>query len=201
MKTQGSRDDTYRNNNIDSSRGVQRGPYGGTSEDNHGPQHSTASTSEDQNNLNKHPVPAKVDQKNRTTTERENANTGKHQYLDGLQKTGGSSENNLKDTTKSVSSVVEPSKETNRKVLPIRLPDPPRSHKATTSTTPAEIQVIQFLLILLLLFACFAHSFSSCFLLHKVLFLISTFTNNMSYCKLAHRFCHALLIWFVETLF
>uniref|UniRef100_A0A0E0HHA2 Arf-GAP domain-containing protein n=1 Tax=Oryza nivara TaxID=4536 RepID=A0A0E0HHA2_ORYNI len=123
-------------------RGVQRGPYGGTSEDNHGPQHSTASTSEDQNNLNKHPVPAKVDQKNRTTTERENANTGKHQYLDGLQKTGGSSENNLKDTTKSVSSVVEPSKETNRKVLPIRLPDPPRSHKATTSTTPAEIQKV-----------------------------------------------------------
>ncbi|XP_052157036.1 ADP-ribosylation factor GTPase-activating protein AGD5-like isoform X2 [Oryza glaberrima] len=140
-QAKGSRDDTYRNNNIDSSRGVQRGPYGGTSEDNHGPQHSTASTSEDQNNLNKHPVPAKVDQKNRTTTERENANTGKHQYLDGLQKTGGSSENNLKDTTKSVSSVVEPSKETNRKVLPIRLPDPPRSHKATTSTTPAEIQL------------------------------------------------------------
>ncbi|BAF18065.1 Os05g0534800 [Oryza sativa Japonica Group] len=141
-QAKGSRDDTYRNNNIDSSRGVQRGPYGGTSEDNHGPQHSTASTSEDQNNLNKHPVPAKVDQKNRTTTERENANTGKHQYLDGLQKTGGSSENNLKDTTKSVSSVVEPSKETNRKVLPIRLPDPPRSHKATTSTTPAEIQKV-----------------------------------------------------------
>uniref|UniRef100_A0A0D9WJ14 Uncharacterized protein n=1 Tax=Leersia perrieri TaxID=77586 RepID=A0A0D9WJ14_9ORYZ len=44
--------------------------------------------------------------------------------------------------TKSVSSVVESSKKTNRILLPIRLPDPPRSHKATTSATPAETQKV-----------------------------------------------------------
>ncbi|XP_015692425.1 uncharacterized protein LOC102721646 isoform X2 [Oryza brachyantha] len=141
-QAKGSRDDTYRNSNVDSSRGVPRSPYGGTSEDNHGRQHSTGSTSEDQSNLKRHPVPAKVDQKNRTTMEREKTNSGKHQHLDELQKTGGSLEQNHKDMTKSVPSVVEPSKETNRIVLPIRLPDPPRSHKATTSTTPTETQKV-----------------------------------------------------------
>ncbi|KAL5202335.1 hypothetical protein ABZP36_013287 [Zizania latifolia] len=119
-QVKGSQDDSYRNSNIDSSSGVLRSTYGGTSEDNHGRQNSKGSASEDQSNLNMHQVPARVD-----------------------QKTGGSSENNQKDMIKSVSSVVEPSKDTNRIALPIRLPDPPRSHKATNYATSAEIQKIR----------------------------------------------------------
>lgn len=135
-QVKGSREDSYGNNNMDSSRGVPRSPYGGASEDNHGPQRSTESSSEDQSNVNRHPIAGRIDQTNRSTTGRENASFRNHQHPDELWKTGGMSENIQKDVTTSVSSVVEPS----RVVLPIKLPDPPRSHKATTSTTSTEAQ-------------------------------------------------------------
>lgn len=156
---QGSREDSYGNNNMDSSRGVPRSPYGGASEDNHGPQRSTESSSEDQSNVNRHPIAGRIDQTNRSTTGRENASFRNHQHPDELWKTGGMSENIQKDVTTSVSSVVEPS----RVVLPIKLPDPPRSHKATTSTTSTEAQAMRlcdsYVLLSFDLHALLSHSF------------------------------------------
>ncbi|XP_062231984.1 UBA domain-containing protein 3-like isoform X2 [Phragmites australis] len=133
-KIQGSRD-SCGNRNEDSSQVVLRSPYVGTYEDNHGPKPIIEGLSEDQNNSNEHPLGHTVDRNN-------SSNFRSHLRPDDLPKTGGKSENDQRDVTASASSVLQASKNTksNNVILPIRLPDPPRSHKATTSNASAEAQ-------------------------------------------------------------
>ncbi|CAN6346059.1 unnamed protein product [Urochloa humidicola] len=140
-KIQGNQD-SYGNNNADSSRGVLRSAYVGTHEDNHDLKRSIESLSEDRNNSNGHPVGSRVDQNNRSIVASEKANSKSHMRPDDLLKTGGKSENNQKVVTTSASSVVQASKETysNKAILPIKLPGPPRFQKATTSNTSTEAQ-------------------------------------------------------------
>ncbi|KAF8715698.1 hypothetical protein HU200_026640 [Digitaria exilis] len=138
-KMQGNQD-SHGNSNVDSSRRVLKSAYVGTYEDNHDPKHDTESLSEDRNNSNGHPVGSTVDKNNRSTVVREKANFRSPLHPYDLLKTGGKLENNQK-VVASPSSVLQDSKETNsnKAVLPIKLPDPPRSQKATSNTS-AEAQ-------------------------------------------------------------
>lgn len=88
-----------------------------------------------------------VDQNNSSTMARERVDLRSHLHPDDLLKTDGKSENNQKLVIVSASSAVQASKETNsnKVVLPIKLPDPPRSQKATASNISTEAQVMQFL--------------------------------------------------------
>jgi len=88
-----------------------------------------------------------VDQNNSSTMAREKVDLRSHLHPDDLLKTDGNSENNQKVVIPSASSAVQASKEANSKkaVLPIKLPDPPRSQKATSSNISTEAQVTQFL--------------------------------------------------------
>ncbi|CAD6333073.1 unnamed protein product [Miscanthus lutarioriparius] len=133
--------DSYGNSNADSSRGVLRSAYVGTYEDNHDLKRTTESLSENQNKSNVHPV-GTVDQNNSSTMAREKVDLRSHLHPDDLLKTDGKSENNQKIVIPAASSAVQASKEVNSKkaVLPIKLPDPPRSQKATASNTSTEAQ-------------------------------------------------------------
>ncbi|XP_066366736.1 probable ADP-ribosylation factor GTPase-activating protein AGD14 isoform X2 [Miscanthus floridulus] len=133
--------DSYGNSNADSSRGVLRSAYVGTYEDNHDLKRTTESLSENQNKSNVHPV-GTVDQNNSSTMAREKVDLRSHLHPDDPLKTDGKSENNQKIVIPSASSAVQASKEANSKkaVLPIKLPDPPRSQKATASNTSTEAQ-------------------------------------------------------------
>ncbi|WVZ99374.1 hypothetical protein U9M48_044693, partial [Paspalum notatum var. saurae] len=135
-KVQGNQD-SYGNSNTDSSRGVIRDAYGGIYEDNHDLKRSIESLSEDRNNSNGHPEGHTVDQNNSSTIAREKGNFGSQLRPDDLSKTGGKSENGQKVVIAPASSVVQASKVTNssKVILPIKLPDPPRSQKATTNTS------------------------------------------------------------------
>lgn len=140
VKIQGNQD-SYGNSNADSSRGVLRSAYVGTYEDNHDLKRTTESLSENQNKSNVHPV-GTVDQNNSSTMAREKVDLRSHLHPDDLLKTDGKSENNQKVVIPSASSAVQASKEANSKkaVLPIKLPDTPRSQKATASNTSTEAQ-------------------------------------------------------------
>uniref|UniRef100_K3ZBY3 ADP-ribosylation factor GTPase-activating protein AGD14 n=1 Tax=Setaria italica TaxID=4555 RepID=K3ZBY3_SETIT len=140
-KIQGNQD-SYENNNADSSRGVLRSAYVGTYEDNHDLKRSIERVLEDRNNSNGHPMSTTMDQNNRSTVASKNTSFRSHMHPDDLLKTGGKSENNQKVVIASTSSVVQASKETNsnKEILPIKLPGPPRSQKATTSNTSTEAQ-------------------------------------------------------------
>ncbi|CAD6271439.1 unnamed protein product [Miscanthus lutarioriparius] len=139
-KIQGNQD-SYGNSNADSSRGVLRSAYIGTYEDNRDLKRTTESLSENQNKSNVHPV-GTVDQNNSSTMAREKVDLRSHLHPDDLLKTDGNSENNQKVVIPSASSAVQASKEANSKkaVLPIKLPDPPRSQKATSSNISTEAQ-------------------------------------------------------------
>ncbi|KAJ1263798.1 hypothetical protein BS78_09G214300 [Paspalum vaginatum] len=129
--------DPYGNSNTDSSRGVIRDAYGGIYEDNHDLKRSIESLSEDRNHSNGHPEGHTEDQNNSSTKAREKGNFGSQLRPDDLSKTGGKSENVQKVVIAPASSVVQASKVTNssKAILPIKLPDPPRSQKATTNTS------------------------------------------------------------------
>lgn len=140
-KIQGNQD-SYGNSNADSSPGVLRSAYVGTYEDNHDLKRTKESLSENQNNSNGHPVSSTVDQNNNSTMAREKVDLRSHLRPDDLLKTDGKSENNQKVVISSASSAAQASKEinSNKVFLPIKLPDPPRSQKATSSNTSTEAQ-------------------------------------------------------------
>ncbi|KAL6610552.1 hypothetical protein ACP70R_040521 [Stipagrostis hirtigluma subsp. patula] len=140
--------DSGENSNTDSSQGVLRSPPVGTYKDNHGPKHSTESCSEDQNNSRRHPVGGTLDQNNTSSAiGREKVNFRSHLRLHDLPNTGGTSEKIQKDVIVSASSSVQASKDTNsnKVILPIRPPDPPKSQKATTSSGSHEAQKSTYL--------------------------------------------------------
>ncbi|PWZ05409.1 putative ADP-ribosylation factor GTPase-activating protein AGD14 [Zea mays] len=145
-KIQGNQD-SYGNSNADSSPGVLRSAYVGTYEDNHDLKRTKESLSENQNNSNGHPVSSTVDQNNNSTMAREKVDLKSHLRPDVLLKTDGKSENNQKVVISSASSTTQTSKEinSNKVFLPIKLPDLPRSQKATSSNTSTEAHVMQFL--------------------------------------------------------
>ncbi|KAL5676770.1 hypothetical protein ACJX0J_012901, partial [Zea mays] len=132
--------DSYGNNNAYSSPGVLRSAYVRTYEDNHDLKRTKESISENQNNSNGHPVSSTVDQNNNSTMAREKVDLRSHLRPDDLLKTDGKSENNQKVVISSASSAAQASKEinSNKVFLPIKLPDPPRSQKATSSNTSTE---------------------------------------------------------------
>ncbi|KAL5678651.1 hypothetical protein ACJX0J_014782, partial [Zea mays] len=134
--------DSYGNSNVDSSPGVLRSAYVGTYEDNHDLKRTKESLSENQNNSNGHPVSSTVDQNNNSIMAREKVDLRSHLRPDDLLKTDGKSENNQKVVISSASSAAQASKEinSNKVLLPIKLPDPPRSQKATSSNTSTEAQ-------------------------------------------------------------
>ncbi|KAG0518957.1 hypothetical protein BDA96_09G222400 [Sorghum bicolor] len=138
-KIQGSQD-SYGNSTADSSQGVLRSAYVGTYEDNHNLKRTTESLSENRNSSNIHPVGSTIDQNNSSTMAREKVDLRSHLHPDDLLKTDGKSENNQKVVAPSASSAVQASKEANKAVLPIKLPDPPRSQKATASNASTEAQ-------------------------------------------------------------
>lgn len=123
--------------NADSSRGVLRDAYGGIYEDNRGIKSSIQKFSEDRNNSNGHPVGCTEDQNNNFTMEREKSNFGSQLHPNDLSKTGGKSENGQKVVIASASTVPQAYKGPNnsKAILPIKLPDPHRSQKATTNTS------------------------------------------------------------------
>ncbi|CAN6350365.1 unnamed protein product [Urochloa humidicola] len=139
-KIQGNQDSC--GNNADSSQAVLRSSYVGTYKDNHDLKRSIESLSEDRKKSNGHPVGSTADQNNRSTLASEKASLRNHIHPDELLKTRGTSENSQKVVITSASSVVQASKETNtnKLILPIKLPGPPRSQKATTSNTSTEVQ-------------------------------------------------------------
>ncbi|PWZ19138.1 hypothetical protein Zm00014a_015740 [Zea mays] len=139
-KIQGNQD-SYGNSNADSSPGVLRSAVG-TYEDNHNLKRTKESLSENQNNSNGHPVSSTVDQNNNSTIVREKVDLRSHLHPDDLLKTDGKSKNNHKVVIASASSAAQASKEinSNKVFLPIKLPDPPRSQKATSSSTSTEAQ-------------------------------------------------------------
>ena len=85
-----------------------------------------------------------VDQNNNSTMAREKVDLRSHLRPDDLLKTDGKSENNQKVVISSASSAAQASKEinSNKVFLPIKLPDPPRSQKATSSNTSTEAQLM-----------------------------------------------------------
>ncbi|XP_035818718.1 uncharacterized protein [Zea mays] len=142
-KIQGNQD-SYGNSNADSSPGVLRSAYVETYEDNHDLKRTKESLSENQNNLDGHPVSSTVDQNNNSTMAREKVDLRSHLRPDDLLKTDGKSENNQKVVISSASSAAQASKEinSNKVFLPIKLPDPLRSQKATSSNTSTEAQLM-----------------------------------------------------------
>ncbi|ONM19525.1 NSP (nuclear shuttle protein)-interacting GTPase [Zea mays] len=153
-KIQGNQD-SYGNNNAYSSPGVLRSAYVRTYEDNHDLKRTKESISENQNNSNGHPVSSTVDQNNNSTMAREKVDLRSHLRPDDLLKTDGKSENNQKVVISSASSAAQASKEinSNKVFLPIKLPDPPRSQKATSSNTSTEAHVMQFLYALVIFYS------------------------------------------------
>ncbi|OEL20229.1 putative ADP-ribosylation factor GTPase-activating protein AGD14 [Dichanthelium oligosanthes] len=107
--------------------------YVRTYEDNHDLKHSIESLSEDRNNSNGHPVGGTVDQNNSSTMASEKANFRSHLHRDDLLKTDGKSENNQKVLIAAASN-------SNKAILAIKLPDAPRSQKATASNTSTDAQ-------------------------------------------------------------